>query len=697
MTPVRRLLATLLLMITLTAGAWAQSRVTLSLGHLGAVRALGGRSDIDLAFSGGDDGRLTVWDLEHEGLRTSWQVAHVALTRIAVHPTRAEVVVFARDGLSTGRLIGINWETGERLFETSVAGALNFLDYSPQGSFVVYTVESFDSLFMIDARSGHRRSYIDDEFGIVSFVQIARSERNVMTYVPSRGEFIYWQLSSGSELQTVDTRDRLEHLTLVDEETQRFLAAAGGDELVVVDNLTGSTVATYPVSPIHAISYDSETERILVLTEQAGRRTALAFTYRSGRLRRNFYSLQNVSETAATLAAAGSEATRGFLVGSADGQVAFFDDANGRRTVLGPAPDSRVVQVAFTAGRLNLAVASESEPDELLSIVSDLFDERRRDLSATFVRDSRTRVEGVDRLRFTPDGDRLLVWGGEEPGTVWELLTPQGTSRVVHDDEMDVPVRRVKATEAGPLIVHRDGRIVQIARTADVERFRYTAVGTQDALWDPQLGLVAAKTRRSDFDSSLIVVDPLTQETVAADTDAFLTTELALDPRSNALYAIGLHGRQSDATTKLLRLTGDGFSRSTVLAESDHELSAGDLLWDPREQILLSSMTYDEVRRYRRGREDGALEPVERLHGSLAVGANLIAAANLDGSVTLWSRDRGEHIADLVVIGSEWIALTRRGDYLASSRVAERYLTFLPAQRTRLELTDFRITPPFGE
>ncbi|MFW6231613.1 MAG: hypothetical protein ACOC37_01040 [Spirochaetota bacterium] len=96
MTPVRRLLATLLLMLTLAAGAWAQSRVTLSLGHAGAVRALAGRGDVNLAFSGGEDGRLTVWDLEHGGLRTSWQVAHVALTRVAVHPTRAEVVVFAR-------------------------------------------------------------------------------------------------------------------------------------------------------------------------------------------------------------------------------------------------------------------------------------------------------------------------------------------------------------------------------------------------------------------------------------------------------------------------------------------------------------------------------------------------------------------------------------------------------------------------
>ncbi|MFW5788379.1 MAG: hypothetical protein ACOCW3_00435 [Spirochaetota bacterium] len=694
----RRCFVALFLLIMATAGAGAaESRVTLSLGHAGAVRAIAGRNGLDLAVSAGEDGKLLAWDLLHDGLWTSWQVAHVPLTRLAVHPDRPEVVVFAQDGLSSGRLIGMDWETGKRLFETEVDGTPNFLEYSPQGSFVVYSLDSFDSLFMVDAETGRRRSYIDDEFGVVSFVQIARSERNIMTYVPSRGEFIYWQLSDGSELQTVDTLKRLAHLTLIDHDTQRFLAAASGDELVVVDNLTGATMATYPVSPIHGISYDPQTERLVVLTEQAGRRTSLAFTYRSGRLRRNFYTLQNPSPDTATIAAVGSGATRGFLTGDTNGEISWFDDTNGRRTALGPAPDTRVVDLAFTPGRLNLALAKESRADELLSVVSDLFDDDRRDVSASFVRDTRTRLDDMERLRFTADGERLLVWGGEEAGSIWELLTPSAEPQRIYDDETGVPVRTVRATEAGPLVVHRDGRIVLLSREAEGERFRHKAVGAQDALWDPQLGLVTAKTRTSSFDSSLMIVDPLTEETVAARTDAFLTTELELDPRSRTLYAIGLHGRQSDPTTRLLELTGSGFSQRTVVDESSRELSGGDLLWDSREGVLLSSMTYDEVRRYRSGRDDGSLEPVERLHGTLALGGSLIAAANLDGSVSFWRRESGEHVADLVVVGSEWIAITRRGEYLTSSRAAERYLTFLPASRTRLELGDFRLSLPFAE
>lgn len=688
-----RLTAVLTLLLAAT-GLWAQSRVTVSAGHDGAVHDVVGRPGLPLAFSVGDDGALKVWDLEHDGLRFSWQVSHHPLTRVTVHPERTEVTVFVQEGVTTGRLVGLDWETGEELFSTPVDANPTYLAYSPQGTWLVYALPSFDSVFMLDARDGRRTSYLDDGFGIVSFVQMARSERNIMTYVPSRGELIYWQIRSGSELQTVSTRTRLDHLTLVDVETQRLLAAAGGDELVVVDNLTGETRATYPVAPIHGIAYDEQTDRILVLTEQLGRRTTLAFTYESGRLRRVFYTLQDASRDTRVVATAGFESTRAFIAGDLDGEVAAFDDSTGRRTVLGHAVNTRIVDVAITPGRLHLAVTRDDGRTELLSLVSDLFDESNRRLSASFIRDSRASIEGAVELRFTADANRLLVWGTDKPGTLRELIPPDSLAQSVYVDERGVPVTRVRASEAGPLVVHRDGTIVQVGSPGEEERFRYTAVGAQDAIWDPELGLLAAKTRSGSFDSSLIAVDPLTGETIAASTDAFLTTRLALDARSSTLFAIGLHGSQASPSTRLTQLTGRGFPRSTVLDEVDFETTDGDLLWDARERALLSSMRLRSVERYRSGRRE-ALEEVERLHTNLTVGANLVAARNMDGTVTVWTRDTGEHVVDLYAIGPEWIAITREGRYLTSSGAAERYLTFLPAERTGLDLEDFRISLPF--
>ncbi len=684
---VKQILALFMLVLTV-ACTGAQSRVTLSIGHAGAVHAVAGRHDLDLGFSAGADGRLLIWNLEHSGLHAAWQVDRRPLTHVAVHPERPEAVVFVQDGIAGGRLIGVNWETGEQIFVVPVGSRVNTLAYSPQGSFIVYTLPGFDSLRVLDSADGTRRPYVDEAFGTVSFVQIARSERNILTYVASRGEFIYWELQTGRELQTVSTRSRLTHLTLVDPQTQRFLAGFDGSELVIVDNLSGDVRATYPVSPVHGISYDIESDRFLVLTEQNGRRTALAFTYSAGRLRRDFYRPQDLAPTTTALMPVGSPDARGFLAGTSDGEIAFYERRNGRRTLMGPATATRVVDLAFSSGALYVSLG-----DRLLSLTSDLFDENRTSIEASYFTDRRYDLRGLESVRIAADADGVLLWAANRPGILFALEESADEFPLVYEDPQKVPIMTVRPNEDGILIVHRDGRIVQVDRETSEVVFRYTAIGAQDAIWDRQLGLIVAKSRATAFDTSVVQVDPRTRETVAADTDAFLTVRLALDAASERLYAIGLHGSQSSPSTRLLRLEGRGFERATRLYHVEAERTRGDIVWDERSGSLLSTIEHRQVVRHSNGRSQ-FFDRAQRLHGALAIGANLAVAVNLDGTVTAWDRHSGEMVAEYVMIGDEWVLLSPYGVYLTSSPSAEEYLTFIPADRTRLSLSDFRMRLP---
>ncbi|MFW5685768.1 MAG: WD40 repeat domain-containing protein [Spirochaetota bacterium] len=687
MTTSRRGIATLILVLVAALTVGAQSRVTVSLGHSDEVSDLAGRDDEDVALSVADDGKLMVWDLEHRGLLRAWQVSVDPITRVAMHPRRTEAAIFVQTGLRTGLIVALNWETGEELFTVRVNARPTSLQYSPRGTYIVYAVSEFESLHFLDSETGRSRRFLDDGFGVVSFVQMARSEQNALTYVPSRGEFIYWQLRSGNELQTVQTQSRLEHVTLVDPDTQRFLAAASNEQLVIVDNLTGSVEATYPLTPIHDIAYDSETDRIVVLTERSGERSALAFRYERGRLRRESYRPQNLAEDTVTLRAAGS-ASRGFLAGAQSGEISFYDEDTGRRTVLGDAPTGMVTDLGFTSGSLHLAVG-----DTLVTISSDLFEPGNRDLAARYVRTSRNTLSAFPSLRFVVDGDRLLLWGSDEPGTLYELLPPERSPRVFYDDEQDVPITLVRTTAQGPVVVHRDGRIVQVDRASRVLRFRYNAVGAQDVGIGGDAGLIIAKTSSSQFDSSLIIVDQLTRETVALETEAFLVPRVAVDSESQTLYAVELHGRASEPEVRLTRFAGRNFSRTSTLRSRTGEYTTGDLLWDPETESLLSSMGNDAIRRYS-GRREEVFPRTERLHRTLAVGGPFVAARNADGTVTLWDREGGEHVAEIYVVGTDWIASAPNGRYLTSSTAAERYLTFIPAARTRLEMSDFRLPVP---
>ncbi len=681
---------TLLILVLAVACTGAQSRVTLSLGHAGAVHAVAGRHDLDLGFTVGADGKLLVWSLEHGGLHASWQIDHRPLTRIAVHPERPEAAVFVQDGVADGRIIGVNWETGERFFVVRVGNRVNTLEYSPQGTFIVYTLPGFDSLRVLSSTDGERLPYIDAPFGTVSFIQIARSERNIMTYVPSRGEFIYWELQTGRELQTVSTRSRLTHLTLVDPQTQRYLAAYDGTQLVIVDNLSGEVRATYPVPPVHTISYDAESDRFLVLTGDDGQRSALAFTYSAGRLRRDFYRPQNLPGDTTAVEPVGTPEYRGFLGGASTGEVAFYERRNGRRSLFGPAHDERIVDIALSSGILHLSLG-----DRLLSLESDLFGEQRTTIGASYVSHRILDLPDMEGVRIATDSGRVLLWATNRAGTLFSLESGSTQVLPVYEDPRGVPIVRVRPNAEGILALHRDGSIVQIDRDTGEVLFRYTAIGVQDAVWTAEFGLVIAKSRATAFDTSIVQVDPRTMETVAADTDAFLTIRLAYDAANRRLYAIGLHGRQSAPTTRILRFDGRGLARATLLHEVDAERTRGDLLWDTASDSLISTLEYATVRRYMQNRS-ASFEPAQRLHAELAAGANLIVSRNLDGTVTAWDRRSGELLADYVVIGDEWVIMSPFGVHLTSSPAAERYLTFLPAERTRLTLSDFRIQLPFS-
>jgi len=685
--------ALILMLLALTASVFAaESRVVLTLGHAGAVRDATAHPSEQLAFTVGDDGRLLVWDLELQALLHRYQLSHRPIIRVVHHPSRNEVALIVSEGVDRSSILVVNWETGEELFHRNLDSVPLYFSYSPAGSYLVFTLPTFQSLFFLAADRGSARSYLDNGFGIVTFAQMGGSERNIMTYVPARGEIIYWSLQSGDELQRIQTQARLANMTPVDPVNSRALAAAGDNELVIVDNLTGEIKANYPVSPIHGIWYDDANNRIMVLTDQVGRRAVLSFTYQNGRLRREFYAPAALSPTAQFVVPM-SAASNAVMTGDDAGVVEIFSDtSSARRTVLGPRPTVPVVDAAFTEGRLHLSLGNR-----ILTLVSDAFQSSARTVRISSVRQSATPLADTDRAELERVGERILIWGGSEPaGTVLSLTPPATTASTYYVDEHESPILDIRSTVGGPVVIHRDGRIIQLSASLPVERFRYVALGAQAATWDPEIGIVIAKTRSNSFDSSLIRVDQLTRETVPIRSEAFLSTDVALGGRST-VYAIGLFGSPGSPTTKLLRYGGTGLEQEAVIVEFAGEDAAARAVWDDRTNSLFTTIGYDGLQRME-GRTPSPLESTGQVAREIALGGLFVAAVNADGSVTLWNRITGELLFDIYVFADDgWVAMNPRGAFLASNRGLEDYLDFIPERRTRLDLTDFRIELPYRE
>ena len=690
---VQRFSLLIVLLLCLYPVSVAADRVTMSIGHTGAVRTAAADPSGNYAFTGGNDGRLSVWDLEAGALYTTFQIGPNPITAIARHPNRDDVVVFSQRGVTSGTLIAINWRTREELFRRELNTIPNYLAYSPAGSYLVYALPSYRSLYFLSAEDGRELPLLDTGFGIVGFVQIAPSERNVIAYVPSRGEMIYFRVATGEELMRISTVSRLQHVTVIDTQTRRYLAAADGDNLVVIDNYTGEMKAEYPLSPILEITYDAESGLISVLTEQRGRRTAIGFTYTSGRLRRDSFSPQFVGDQIEAYASVGSGATRGYVSGDSAGQVVYYAARTGRPTVLGTTPLATIDALAVTDGRLHLLM-----DNRLLTVTSDYFAERSAGERATRVRSSSMEIPGATLDGITADGDQLLVWGSDEQGSVvWTITPPYTNADVTYRSDTQAAITLVRATATNPLVVRRDGRIVQLSNLAGITQFEYSALGAQDALWNPDIGVVAAKTRTSSFDTSLVVVDLSTRETLPVDTEAFLTSRVELDPRSLTLYSLSLVGSQSAPITRLTRHSGRAFARSQTLQELPGEYSSADIVWDMTTNSLITSLSTVGVVRYSANSTSAVeFEPAAHLATQLVPFNGLLLARNTDGTATVWDSRTGAHLLDLYMLGDDqWIAMATGGAFLSSSRSAERYLHFYSVARSRLTIDDFRASLPF--
>lgn len=680
----RQLLLLLLLLAPMVLSA--QTRTTVRFGHSGAVVDLAPAPSLPYAFSSGDDGKLLVWDLEHAALYSSLQIGSEPLGLIAVHPTRSEIVVFAEQRGGGGTLVGLDWVTGERLFSAPIEGIPSVLEYSPRGSYVLATVRSFESVIVVDAQTGEDAGFFPEGFGVVSFVQFAPNEQNLMTYVPSRGEFIYWALRSGRELQTVPTLSRLQHLTLIDQENFRFLVGADSDSLVVVDNLSGATRATYPVSPIRDIRFDETSGRIYVLSETNGQSTVLAFEFRSGRLRRSQFRPQSLDHETVVLSPAPGPAERLMIAGSATGELALHNARTGRRTLLGSAIREKISDIALLPGALYLSVGSN-----VLEIRSDLFAQNRSGLTASSVESTWFSPGGSPRLAATPDG--VVIWNTDSPGNLLGV-NERGDLSPVYVDDSEAGIETVRSVAGGLLIVHRDGRVVELDESG-LGDVKYEGRAVQDALRSDTHGVVTAKARSSALDSSVILVDEVTRETVGAGTDAFLTTRLTRGESDREIFAIGYHGEGREIETRLLRLSGQGLRQARTLQSVPGEAVGADSIWDTASGTLLTSLVPGEVQRID-GNEVSRMAPVQRVPARLATNGELVLAANTDGTLTIWESS-GAQLVDVYIVGDDWLAIASNGAFRTSSRDAESALTLLPAPGSTRRLSDFRIALPLEQ
>lgn len=309
------LLTFLLTLLTLPSHA---SDLIVRTSHAGEVEHLLYLEERGLLFTGATDGSVRVWDSEKQQLLRSIQVSQLPIRSLAAHPSRPEIAVLIRT-TEGYRLSVWDYEKREELYFEELQSEPLHINYSPQGTWLIYSRTAAQSVVTINSETGERENRIGTGTGIVGYFTIGSSEANVMSYAPANGRIQYTRFRDGEVLQSASTITNLQNMQVLT--NRRYAAARHGNDLVIVDILNGDEVARTRRRQIRDIKVDASSDRFAVLHGTAGRRGVDIYSFSNGSL--NLHEEISSSDASQT---AGIEYIReNIFTGGPDGRLALLN------------------------------------------------------------------------------------------------------------------------------------------------------------------------------------------------------------------------------------------------------------------------------------------------------------------------------------------------------------------------------------
>lgn len=661
----------------------AQS-VSVRISHAGRVHDIVSDPDSETVFSAGEDGTVRRWSVNPAALLAEYQISHNPVTKIAIHPERPLVAALATDR-KRNHVIHI-WDL-ERRAEVArryLDEEPLYLHYSPAGRYLVYGTADFRSIHTLDGSRASPLPYLRLPLGLVSYVLFSTSERTAVAYAPGSGVFRYLEVRSGEEIRTVRSVRDLEHIAVLSER-KRNVAAKSGDQLVIVDIYTGEQRDGVFIPGIQSITVNPNNGTIAVVSEDEGRMDFSSWQFTDGALTRRFLTLRDLDATLSAITYHDDQ----IVSGTDDGSLFLYSRFGGGRRLIADYPLANILDFEVAPGRMYLSL-----PGRVLSISSDIFsDEPRRRVGYVFTRSTDTMLSREVGLEPIETGE-LILWTNDGVNAAFTFL--ESPDQVF--DDFETPLVDLRGFPDTLLALERSGRLKGVDPLSLDVVFEYSAVGIQTMVVNDAYGIVAGKNAAGIIDTALIRIDPRTGETVGVETDPFFVYDLQVGEGERELFSIGLETRAEATHTVVSRHSGRNLERTTtIMLYPGEDLGAG-LYVDPETYDVYTTAGFEGVkmwdgRRIRQYDAVGSIPRVVRGYGQF------IYAINRDATISVWSKETGQHILRLYVFeDGSWIAHNPEGFYAMSDPESEslvRYLDLTEDARRGTTVEDYRMQAPF--
>lgn len=657
----------LLLSVFVVSRLPAIPRATVRSSHSASVTTMVPIGDSGFFATGGEDGKLIVWDPESDRILRSIRVDRLPIRLIAPYPDGRRIAVYSSDGAGSDRISVWDWEEGTRVFLHHSRQELLSLSVSPAGSYVLYTVPDLRSLLILDAEDGDTLPLLTGSTGIVGWHLIGASEQRVVTYNPTSGDLVYRELAGVGVARRFEAPRRLGMLTIL--EDRRYAAAVDADGmLVVLDLLSGSITDTVSAGEIIGLHVDPDNSDLVVHTRSFnGTQGIRRFGFDAGDLSQRFSQPRRIPSNVTVVLPLGRELFAGDDVGSVLRWPAF---ESGPSTVARNRTEV-VSDIYYAENRLHLLTS-----ERVISISSDFFAYGSGSQSETsYIRERTVPLDAGPDSRFVPTGEiDLLLWtpgSGEEAIREFRFYSTRA-------NPLGFPIPSsliaVDADEDSLLVVSRTGRLQLLDRRTGDPIFVYPGIGLQTAILTSR-GIFVGKSEEGPVDSALLRLNPDTGETVPLDTEAQLVFSLYYDERRGRLFSLGLRRNRDDTVSTIIEvLEGVTFQRRRTIIEVGGEYLSGHVIVDPITGIAYTNLDdRGGILRWDGARTTELLRNPAHVPGRMVVAGDYLFTVNGDGTVSVIDRYEGVPVMDVHVLrgtAGEWIAMQPNGAYYSSS---ERY------------------------
>ena len=638
--------------------------VLINSSHQGAVNKLYYDDNRDLLFSSGEDGSVLIWDTEKRELVSRVQISHLPVKMFAVHPEKTQLAVVESDQLKTFRLSIWDWEKSSRLFLRDLAELPLFITYSPKGKYLLYARQEYNSLVLLNPKTGRELNLLKNGSGIVPFAVISGNERNIMTYQPS-GLITYLEISSGRILKRVKTLPDLVAIKIFPDNL--YIAASTGESLVVVDLLTGKVKSRAAVSEITDIGISGQGNEVACICREGGESRLTKWYFN----RRDLYSVSVPEIKAFTNLKALTFADRYLFLADREGAISYLNRRN-QYEVLAENQLMEISSLALAQNQLAVAGPGNIFLFSAESLFAHLLSGRSL-ADKSFLRQKRiiNPFSGESGVEISDEG-RLFFWAkGNEQGGIISSDPDTGLQRTIYSD-FSSALLYFEAAAQGIITVEKSGMAQILDGDSYRKLFQYWAPGMNKLIYSGNKTLLGAKSSVSELSSPLLMINQETGETVPiADTRLFVF-ELLYDRDAKRLFSLGIERDGDGYITQLKQHSGTDFKKMQLLySYSGEDLSACMALDHSTLYVALNDRPVSQWNGYRFIElERSSHKPVK-----LFTQDRVLLSLNSDSTLTLWdTRSRRIILNFYIFKDGEWAAFFRNGLIYTSSG-GKKYLT----------------------